>query len=104
MVKILDKCTLPMVTASRAENSGIEENNPLTLDALRTGQKGIISHISDEAGLKMRLLELGFVAGSPVAFLMSTPFGDPGIYSLRGTSIALRKNEARCIRVNTAKI
>jgi Fe2+ transport system protein FeoA len=30
---------------------------------------------------------------------MSTPFGDPNIYALRGTSIALRKSEAKCIRV-----
>ena len=103
MVKMLDKRTLPAEAISPAGNSVSPEKPHLTLDALGAGQKGIVSHVSDEAGMKMRLLELGFVAGSPVAFLMPTPFGDPSIYSLRGTSIALRKSEAKCIRLNTAK-
>ncbi len=71
----------------------------VSLDSLRPGEKGIILAITADATLKMHLLELGFVLGSPIAFLMSTPFGDPNIYSLRGTSIALRKSEAKCIRI-----
>jgi Fe2+ transport system protein FeoA len=83
----------------------------VALNSLRPGQSGVILRIdadasgapapavSAAASLKMHLLELGFVAGSSITFLMNTPFGDPGIYSLRGTSIALRKSEARCIRV-----
>ena len=72
-----------------------------TLDSLRPGQKGTVLRVTAEPGLKLHLMELGFVAGSPIAFLMSTPFGDPNIYALRGTSIALRKSEAMCIRVQT---
>jgi ferrous iron transport protein A len=72
-----------------------------TLDSLVPGQTATISHLSAEPALKLHLMELGFVAGSPITFLMSTPFGDPHIYSLRGTSIALRKSEARCIHVRT---
>lgn len=71
----------------------------VSLDSLRPGGKGIIVAITAEATLKMHLLELGFVIGSPIVFLMSTPFGDPNIYALRGTSIALRKSEAKCIRI-----
>ena len=71
----------------------------VALDSLRPGESGTILLVTAEAGLKMHLMELGFVAGSPIAFLMSTPFGDPNIYALRGTSIALRKSEAICIRV-----
>lgn len=73
----------------------------VTLDALAPGQSASISHLSAAPALKLHLMELGFVAGSPITFLMSTPFGDPHIYSLRGTSIALRKSEARCIHVRT---
>ena len=71
----------------------------VTLDQLRGGEKAVVHAVEAEAGVKMRLLELGFVAGSAVTFLMSTPFGDPNIYALRGTSIALRKSEAKCIQV-----
>ena len=71
----------------------------LTLAALRPGQSGIILAVTGEPATRMHLLELGFVAGSSIAFLMSTPFGDPGVYALRGTTIALRKSEAMCIRI-----
>ncbi len=71
----------------------------VTLNTLQPGQIATIVDIQAEASLKMHLLELGFVAGSSITFLMTTPFGDPNIYALRGTSIALRKREALCIRV-----
>lgn len=71
----------------------------LSLDALKPGQKAMIAQIEAEASLKRHLMELGFVEGSAIEFLLSTPFGDPLVFSLRGTSIALRKSEARCIRV-----
>lgn len=71
----------------------------VTLDSLVPGQTASITQVVADASLKLHLMELGFVAGSPITFLMTTPFGDPHIYSLRGTSIALRKSEARCIHV-----
>lgn len=72
-----------------------------SLDQLRPGEAGVVVKVEAEPALKLHLMELGFVAGSPIVFLMSTPFGDPNIYALRGTSIALRKSEAKCIRVRT---
>jgi Fe2+ transport system protein FeoA len=71
----------------------------VALDSLKPGETGTVLRIHAEPALKLHLMELGFVTGSPIAFLMSTPFGDPNIYALRGTSIALRKSEASCIRV-----
>ncbi|MEO6095327.1 MAG: FeoA family protein [Fibrobacteria bacterium] len=73
----------------------------VALDSLKPGESGTILRIHADPALKLHLMELGFVTGSPIAFLMSTPFGDPNIYALRGTSIALRKSEASCIRVRT---
>jgi len=97
MVKIIQRDNVltgfgkaPVATGSEA-----------TLDALAPGQSASISHVSAEPALRLHLMELGFVAGSRITFLMSTPFGDPHIYSLRGTSIALRKSEARCIHIRT---
>jgi ferrous iron transport protein A len=59
----------------------------------------VIEGVEAAPALRRRLLEAGFTAGSPVRFLMATPFGDPLVFSLRGASIALRKSEARCVRV-----
>jgi ferrous iron transport protein A len=83
------------------DKAPVPAGSEVTLDALAPGQSASISHLSAGPALKLHLMELGFVAGSPITFLMTTPFGDPHIFSLRGTSIALRKSEARCIHVRT---
>jgi ferrous iron transport protein A len=80
-------------------NGNTVQEAGVTLDSLKPGEKGSILKVTADADLKLHLLELGFVTGSPIVFLMTTPFGDPNIYTLRGTSIALRKSEAQCIRV-----
>lgn len=89
--------TLATNSADAANSADVA--GEMSLAALRPGQGAVITRVDADAGLKLHLLELGFVAGSPITFLMSTPFGDPNIYALRGTSIALRKSEAKCIRV-----
>lgn len=93
MVKIVNRETL----VSGADANGAEAG--LSLASLKPGQSAVILCIDAEPSLKLHLMELGFVAGSAITFFMSTPFGDPNIYALRGTSIALRKSEAECIRV-----
>ncbi len=68
----------------------------------RFAERVVIAGIDEAAapGLRRRLLETGFTAGCPVRFVVATPFGDPLVFSLRGTSLALRQSEARCVRVH----
>jgi ferrous iron transport protein A len=103
MVKITQreglKKGLPAHEKGLPTRDNAAEAEGTTLDRLTPGQAGVVLKVEAEPALRLHLMELGFVGGSPVAFLMSTPFGDPNIYSLRGTSIALRKSEAKCIRV-----
>lgn len=96
MVKIINR---EPAAAGKAGMETTEAEAGVSLDSLKAGEGGSILRITAEPALKLHLMELGFVSGSPIAFLMSTPFGDPNIYALRGTSIALRKSEAKCIRV-----
>lgn len=98
MVKIIKRDNALEVPGTLA---GKATGSLTTLDTLAPGQSASIARVTAEGGLRMHLMELGFVAGSPITFLMSTPFRDPNIYCLRGTSIALRKSEARCIQVTT---
>ena len=105
MVKIVNREPVPAgpeasVPEAAAVQSAVAEAG-IALDALKRGEGGIILSVVAEPAMKLHLMELGFVPGSPITFLMSTPFGDPNIYALRGTSIALRKSEAKCIRVRT---
>ncbi len=71
----------------------------LTLDRLRPHQEGVIVTVEGEPTVRRRLLEAGFVPDSSVHFLMATPFGDPLVFSLRGTQIALRQSDARHVRI-----
>jgi DtxR family Mn-dependent transcriptional regulator len=48
---------------------------------------------------RRRLLDLGFVPGSIVEIEMISPAGDPTAYRVRGTLIALRREQAGLIRI-----
>lgn len=48
---------------------------------------------------RLRLLDLGFVPGTPVRRLRTGPLGDPVAYLVRGTVIALREEQALGIEV-----
>lgn len=48
---------------------------------------------------RRRLLDLGFVTGSVVMGELVAPGGDPTAYLIRGTLIALRREQAQWIRV-----
>lgn len=52
---------------------------------------------------RRRLLDLGFVAGTAVEVEMVSPAGDPTAYRVRGTVIALRREQAGLIRITTAE-
>jgi ferrous iron transport protein A len=70
-----------------------------TLDALRALQEAVVTGVEGDPVVRRRLLEAGFVPGSAVRFVMATPFGDPLVFSLRGTQIALRRSDARHVRI-----
>lgn len=74
-------------------------SSPHSLDVLKPGQTGRVTTLTGPESLRRRLLEIGFVPGSEVAYIMPTPFGDPLVFSLRGTSLALRRAEARCVHI-----
>ncbi len=50
---------------------------------------------------RRRLLDLGFVPGTLVEVDMVSPAGDPTAYRVRGAVVALRREQANLIRVNS---
>jgi ferrous iron transport protein A len=81
---------------------GVSGRISTTLDHLalsREPRSAVVEGVDGAPALRRRLLESGFTEGCAVRFVMATPFGDPLVFSLRGASIALRKSEARCVRV-----
>jgi ferrous iron transport protein A len=72
-----------------------------TLDALPVGQTGQVETVAVEGPLRRRLQELGLIAGTRVRCLQRGPWGDPAAYLVRGAVLALRREDARHIRVRT---
>jgi ferrous iron transport protein A len=71
-----------------------------TLAALNPGDRARVSRRSWAAGgLMLRLLEMGFVPGTPVTLVKRAPFGDPLEFQVRGCHVSLRAAEAAQIAV-----
>lgn len=63
------------------------------------GQNLEVTEILIDGELGLRLLELGLTRGAPIKVIRRLAFGDPILVEFRGTIVALRKDEARAVRV-----
>jgi ferrous iron transport protein A len=67
----------------------------LRLGRLKVGQAGVVDHITNESSeLGLRLKEFGLVKGEIVRVVHQAPLGDPIAVKIRGTIVALRRDEA----------
>lgn len=64
---------------------------------LRPGETGVIDSLELPDQVQQMLLRFGFVAGAEVRFSRSAPLGDPLLYTIEGTDVALRAETARRI-------
>ena len=70
-----------------------------TLKDLRRGQRAIIAGLDLAEDVARRLMELGFLPGGPVRAGRAAPGGDPRVFEVDGTEVALRKETASHIRI-----
>lgn len=70
------------------------------LHLLPLGKKATISQLKLTGDMRRRLLDLGFIPGTKVQCLYRSPLGDPTAYFIRGTVIALRREDAGQIIVS----
>ena len=71
----------------------------VSLTDLAMGEAGTIDHISLSPGDQQFLMRIGFVPGAQVKFSRRAPLGDPSVYAVDGTEIALRAETANHIMV-----
>jgi ferrous iron transport protein A len=71
----------------------------LTLDHLPLGADALIQVVHGDDSLATRLMEMGFIDGSPVKAIGCAPLGDPREYLIRGSRVSLRSSEAQRIAV-----
>ncbi|MEJ2614283.1 MAG: FeoA family protein [Ignavibacteriaceae bacterium] len=70
-----------------------------TAAELKFGEKVVITGINANHPSSRRILEVGFTPGQEIELINKSIFNDPLAFSVRGTLIAIRKNEADCIIV-----
>jgi len=66
---------------------------------LTFGEKATIDEIDFNHPSFRRIIEIGFTPGQEIELVNKSVFDDPLAFALRGTVIAIRKNEAESIRV-----
>jgi len=74
-----------------------------TLVDLRRGDAAILDEIDLPGDDARRLMELGFLPGTRVTAGLSAPGGDPQVFQVDGSEIALRRETARRVKVRRAK-
>lgn len=70
-----------------------------TLSHLAIGAKSYVRAIKTNGMLRRRLQDLGFVPNTLVKKLYQSPSGDPTVYDIRGSHIAIRKDDAEQVEM-----
>ncbi len=89
------------ITVAGLEKDEIIEENIVRLSSLKENEFAHILGISKESrgDNRRRLLDLGFVKGTKISIDLMSPMRNPTAYLVKGTSIALRKDQASKILI-----
>ncbi|WP_158839267.1 metal-dependent transcriptional regulator [Polaribacter sp. L3A8] len=84
------------ITVISLDKADVIEKDTMRLSNLESNQKALIIGVSKECRgeNRRRLLDLGFVKGATVNVDLLNPLGDPKAFLIKGTAIALRKDQA----------
>ena len=69
------------------------------LSQLPLNKNGKIEKVECNEGIKRRLLDLGLVKGTNIIPVLVSPSGEPRAFLVRGTIIAIRKEDAKDIKI-----
>ena len=69
------------------------------LSQLQLNKNGKIYKIECNEEIKRRLLDMGLVKGTNIVPILVSPSGDPRAFLVRGTIIAIRKDDAKHIKI-----
>lgn len=91
---------LQLIFKSAGDGDGAASTaHPTRLIELHEGQEAVLGDLDLPEGMARRLMELGFLPGSTVVAARSAPGGDPRVFRVDGSEIALRRETARHIRL-----
>jgi len=70
------------------------DKGPRNLTELRRGESGILERLDLPEDDARRLMEMGFLPGQRVTRGHAAPGGDPRVFRVDGTEVALRRETA----------
>ena len=73
--------------------------NIVKLADMKPGVSGVVEALKGQGNIQHRLVDMGVVKGSHITVVKVAPLGDPVEVKVKGTALALRKNEAAMISV-----
>jgi Fe2+ transport system protein FeoA len=85
-------------------NSSPAETPSATLMDLRRGDAAILDRIDLPGDDARRLMELGFLPGTRITAGFSAPGGDPRVFQVDGSEIALRRETAKLLKVTIDRL
>lgn len=71
----------------------------ISLNHLKIGKTAIVTKLDTIGPMRRRMLDLGIINGTKIKAIYQSPLKDPTAYFVRGTVIALRKEDAQQIQV-----
>jgi len=94
-----------MLQMSVNNGHGLVPNHPLarTLAQLAEGEAGVLDHLDLPDDIARRLMELGFLPGHTIVPARSAPGGNPRVYRVDGSEVALRRETAARLFLRPSK-
>lgn len=71
------------------------------LSEMNVGESGVLVGLDLPESVQNHLMHMGFVPDARVSVLRHAPAGDPTVYGVDGMEIALRRETAAAIRMQT---
>ena len=96
----LDGNVVPLAAAAARHVSVVPAPAlPVPLGELPVGSRARAVEIGGSGKHQRRMLDMGFVPGAGVAVIRRAPLGDPIEYRIKGTAVALRREDADTVLV-----
>ncbi len=89
------------ISVAAVSNGSVAEASDEMLSGLKQGEIGRVVQLSRSCrGLeRRRLMDLGILPGTLIEVEMRSPSGDPTAYRIRGSTIALRREQASQVQI-----